>query len=205
LLDPVVDFIERKGASRTRAITAVFAMALVLVPALFGSIVPQLVSETRDFAERVPDYASRLGARIEFWINQPHPWVQRLLETKPATSPPHTAATNGSASGGVTNVPLRPRCNQRPREKDCLEGPSIREPSRRRRVGLPEQCEKIGGWLFGRVASWFGVLAGLALIPVYAFLLPAGKRGITSRWTDYLPVSDSCLQNEFGLRPELNE
>src|SRR5947207_5624075 len=56
LLDPVVDVIERKGGSRPRAIIAVFVIALVLLAALFGSIVPQLVTETRDFAKRVPDY-----------------------------------------------------------------------------------------------------------------------------------------------------
>src|SRR5689334_11202476 len=52
LLDPVVDLIARKGASRPRAIITVFAMALIVVAALFGSIVPQLVTETRDFAEK---------------------------------------------------------------------------------------------------------------------------------------------------------
>src|SRR5207244_10663678 len=59
---------------------------------------------------------------------------------------------------------------------------------------------KIGSWLFGqigRVASWFGVLAGLALIPVYTFYFLLEKRGISSRWTDYLPVSDSVFKTEL--------
>jgi predicted PurR-regulated permease PerM len=57
-----------------------------------------------------------------------------------------------------------------------------------------------GRWLFGqvgRVASWFGVLAGLALIPVYTFYFLLEKRGISSRWTNYLPVADSAFKNEL--------
>ena len=56
LLDPVVDFIERRGMARARAITLVFVSALVLVVGLFASVVPQLYRETRQFAERVPEY-----------------------------------------------------------------------------------------------------------------------------------------------------
>src|SRR5206468_10648551 len=54
-----------------------------------------------------------------------------------------------------------------------------------------------GAWLFGRVISWFGVLAGLALIPVYTFYFLLEKRRISSRWTDYLPVADSGFKTEL--------
>jgi predicted PurR-regulated permease PerM len=58
---------------------------------------------------------------------------------------------------------------------------------------------EVGGWFMGqlgRVASWFGVVAGLALIPIYAFYFLLEKQGIETRWTDYLPVSDSRLKDE---------
>ncbi len=58
---------------------------------------------------------------------------------------------------------------------------------------------EIGGWFvgqLGRVASWFGVLAGLALIPIYAFYFLLEKQGIEKQWTDYLPVSNSKLKDE---------
>src|SRR5881397_2926111 len=41
LLDPVVDFFERRGAPRPRAILSVFALATMIVLALFSSVVPQ--------------------------------------------------------------------------------------------------------------------------------------------------------------------
>jgi len=44
LLDPVVDFFERRGMSRPRAIVGVFALALLLVGLAFGTIDTQLVT-----------------------------------------------------------------------------------------------------------------------------------------------------------------
>jgi predicted PurR-regulated permease PerM len=46
------------------------------------------------------------------------------------------------------------------------------------------------------------VLAGLALIPVYAFYFLLEKSGIESKWTDYLPVANSRFKDElvFVLR-----
>ena len=59
---------------------------------------------------------------------------------------------------------------------------------------------EIGDWLLGqvgRVASWFGVLIGLALIPVYTFYFLLEKRGIERQWTDYLPVANSRFKDEL--------
>ncbi len=41
------------------------------------------------------------------------------------------------------------------------------------------------------------MLAGLALIPVYAFYFLVEKRGIKTHWKDYLPVRDSNVKNEL--------
>ncbi|HEY9174889.1 MAG TPA: AI-2E family transporter, partial [Verrucomicrobiae bacterium] len=48
ILDPVVEFLVRKRVPRTRAILAVFALALVIVAALVASVVPRVVVEARD-------------------------------------------------------------------------------------------------------------------------------------------------------------
>src|SRR5438876_12290746 len=43
LLDPVVDFLERRRVSRQRAILAVFAAGLFLMGGFFAAVVPQLI------------------------------------------------------------------------------------------------------------------------------------------------------------------
>src|SRR5437016_7562078 len=47
LLDPLVEVIERRVASRALAIVCVFALATVIVLGLIGSVVPQVVRETQ--------------------------------------------------------------------------------------------------------------------------------------------------------------
>jgi predicted PurR-regulated permease PerM len=62
---------------------------------------------------------------------------------------------------------------------------------------VAQALSRAGAWLFGRVASWFGLLTGAALVPVYCFYFLMEKRGISSRWSDYLPVSDSAFKQEL--------
>ena len=201
LLDPVVDFIERKGASRPRAILCVFGLALVMVAAVFGSVVPQLINETRQLALRIPAYAARVEKRAEYWLSHPPDVVKRWLERESGAkeSPGSVTATNESAPafpadsastaalGGTTTPSL-------------LEGALSTERLQTATGWVAKALPKIGSWLFGqvgRVASWVSMLAGLALIPVYAFYFLLEKRGISSHWTDYLPVADSGFKNEL--------
>ena len=198
LLDPVVDFIERKGASRPRAILCVFGLALVIVATLFGSVVPQLVNETRQLAGRIPAYVARIQQRGEYWLNHPPALVKRLLERESDANEPRgpVTATNESAPAFTTNSAAVGSTNAPAIQGGTLDNESLQKATQWLAGALP----KAGYWLFGqfgRVASWFGFLAGMVLVPVYAFYFLLEKRGISSRWTDYLPVADSSFKNEL--------
>lgn len=198
LLDPVVDWFEKRGLPRARAIVCVFALALMIVALMFGSVVPQIINETRQLAKSVPGYARRVETKVQGWVDNPPPIVQRILgtaaapPTEPAPAVPAvddaTLSTTPPTSSVGTNAP-----SARP---SALDKQTLQTAT----TWLASVLPKVGAWLFGqvgRVASWFGVLAGLALIPVYAFYLLLEKRGISSRWTDYLPMADSEFKNEL--------
>jgi predicted PurR-regulated permease PerM len=201
LLDPVVDFLEHRGVRRPSAILTVFVIAVLLATALLGSIVPQLVNEAGQLAERVPEYATRLSGRIEYVIENPPQWVRHWLERQPVhpntTAPPVPAGAPGQSpampgtnaapafSSGATNAPAR------------LERVFSKEDIQTAASSLVAAARQAGVWLFGRVLSWFGVLVGLALVPVYAFYFLLEKRGISSHWTQYLPVADSNFKDEL--------
>jgi len=57
-----------------------------------------------------------------------------------------------------------------------------------------------------KIASWGGLMIGMAMVPVYLFYFLLEKRGIRSHWTAYLPVRESRMKEEavFVLR-EINE
>jgi predicted PurR-regulated permease PerM len=200
LLDPVVDLFERQGLPRTRAIVAVFSLALVIIGALFGSVVPQLVNETRLLAARVPGYVARLQSKAQEWANRPPPLLRRLLEIEQRHTRTSTASvvTNQADLDISTNAAVGINSTN---ASPAITGGSIDKETLQTATGwLTQVLPRIGQWLFGqvgRVASWFGVLVGLALIPVYTFYFLLEKQGISSRWTDYLPVADSRFKNEL--------
>jgi predicted PurR-regulated permease PerM len=214
LLDPLVDWLVDRRLPRVRAIGCVFAMALMAVIVVLGNIIPRAVAEGRDLVIKVPTYIERTQQRVENWINHPPAplarWVPLSIRDRISgylgeTNAPRVAVeirgTEGSAAAG-DRMP---------------SGATASEPSSGRVSSLLKKAlssgsagsgggwmsavlREVGDWLFGqvsRVASWFGVLAGLALIPVYTFYFLLEKRGIERQWTDYLPVANSRFKDEL--------
>jgi predicted PurR-regulated permease PerM len=204
LLDPVVDVIEQRGLPRARAILCVFALALVVALGLIGSVVPQLVHESRDLITKVPDHATRLQQRVEDWVSHPPPSLRRFFELNTGRIP----ATNSAARAtNILSAPASAAPETTPSPTPAIDwsvvlgGESVKSATE----WLAKSTGRAARWLFGQfsiVASFFGILVGLALVPVYAFYFLLEKHGIQSRWTDFLPVRDSQFKNElvFVLR-----
>jgi predicted PurR-regulated permease PerM len=205
LLDPVVDLLQRRGLPRARAILAVFALALVIVAAVVGSVAPQIVNEAEDLVERVPVYVARMQQRLDDWVNNPPALVRKLIgqRTAPVTGTNVLSDTNAAAPPGATTAPP-----PAPADTNTVSLVSMvfgEEALQAASGWAAKALPKIGKWLAnqaGRVAGWVGFLAGLALIPVYAFYFLLEKQGIQSRWTEYLPVAKSEFKDElvFCLR-----
>lgn len=199
LMDPVVDFLVRRRVPRPRAIVCVFAMALAVLLAILGSIVPQVVTETRALVERVPTYAERLQQSAERWVTNQAPTIRQWLGTPPEPAgTPAATVTNGAPATVPAPAAADAGGAAAPSTwwAQAIGGDGLQSAT----SWLARVLPAVGQWIFGqvtKVASWFGVLAGLALVPVYAFYFLLEKRGIESKWTDYLPVSDSAFKQEL--------
>lgn len=192
LLDPVVDFFQRKGLSRPRAIVAVFAIAIILVAGVFANVIPPIVSQTREFAARVPAIQQKAVLLWEKWVNHPPDWLKYVPGSKagePAPAPPPPPATNNAPEVTTTNAPAAPPANTAPILSSALTEKTLQSATGWVTRFLP----RAWSWL----AAWFGILVGLALVPIYAFYLLLEKRGIQSHWTAYLPLKDSALKSEL--------
>ena len=194
LLDPLVDFFERKRFSRAWAIVTVFAIALLIVACVLAIVIPPIVKETRQFVAQVPEISTNVQQNVEKWVNNPPEWVQKYLKnesgpTQPQT-PPSAVPTNSVPSPGETNAaaPVPPAPTQPGNDLNDTVGKALQSATNWLARFLP----KAGSWLF----SWFGVLVGLALVPIYAFYLLLEKSGIQSKWTNYLPIEDSRGKDE---------
>src|SRR5882672_10865275 len=114
LLDPVVDWIEHRGVPRTRAILLVFFVAAGLLLAVLASIVPRLVVETKELADKVPEYTQRIQQWAKNSLANPPALVKQFLpfllpkphanEAAPGTTPPIDQKTIASISDVLATV-----------------------------------------------------------------------------------------------------
>ncbi|MCL5098075.1 MAG: AI-2E family transporter [Candidatus Omnitrophica bacterium] len=64
---------------------------------------------------------------------------------------------------------------------------------------LTKTLPVISTWVLARmaqVASWAGLVIGLALVPIYLYYFLLEKQGIADNWTDYLPLRESRVKEE---------
>ncbi len=189
LLDPLVDLLERQKMPRQRAIIFVFAVAVFVMLGIAAMIVPRLIFETRELASRVPAYATIIQQRAVDWIEN-SAWRLPLLNESKDTST--AAATNlvANTEPVLTNAPAITQPEESWERKLASAAVSW----------LPRALPRIGYWLadqISRVAAWFGLFAGIALVPVYCFYFLLEKRGIQGKWTHYLPVQESRMKEEL--------
>jgi predicted PurR-regulated permease PerM len=193
LLDPVVGFLTRKKVPRTRAIVVVFVMALVIILGLAASIVPQLVVQAQELAKKSSELTTQLPSRAAELAANPPKWL-------PKQGAELLKSLSSVAQVADTNLPIimAPVENVTNVTDDAQPGPdsgSFKSVADYFTKLLP----RFGEWLaqvLGFVGTVFGIIAGLALVPIYAFYFLLEKQGISERWRDYLPVQDSKFKDE---------
>jgi predicted PurR-regulated permease PerM len=206
LLDPVVDFFERRRIPRARAIGLVFLIALFLVLGVFSSVVPRLVVETRQLVANVPTFVAKMETRAADWLNEPPKPLQSLLKRfgiqwSGKASGTNAPPTTTNSLPATTNAPTDTTPTTPPdHSTGALFGQIDRETVQKATEWVGSALKSTGGWLgrqVSRLTGFFGVIAGLALIPIYLFYLLLEKRFIAENWTVYLPVTDSKFKEEL--------
>lgn len=194
LLDPVVDFLERKKVPRGRAILLVFFCAVVMVGGFIASVVPRLVHETADLVADVPAYSRQIQTKVSEWISK-SPWGTKKPVGPPAPAPlagTNTTVATPPPAPAVTNVPP---VTPAPAEPEWVKRATASGISWLTRI-LPT----VGGWFLDqlkRAASWAGMIIGLALVPVFTYYFLQEKSAIQAGWANYLPVQESKFKEEL--------
>jgi predicted PurR-regulated permease PerM len=218
LLNPLVDFFQKKGRTRTQSILIVFGLGLLIVSGVCSVVVPQLIKETRQFVERVPSIVQNLEDRLNDLANNPPPLLRKFLKRGTDGGGPPAISTNAPPvveGGDATNATFTGNTTYPTNVTTAIttvlagtNGPSLlvgaidEKTLQSARSWLAEELPGISGWIFGTLGTWFGILVSLVLVPVYAFYILVEKYELEKNWTDYLPVSDSKFKTElvFVLR-----
>ncbi len=222
LLSPLVNWLEERGLPRMRALILVFAGSGLILLGAVGSLVPRAVVEARDLASQFPVLVVRLQHQVQSWLESPPASLRSLLPKEIRERLPHSDDVSGTHRVGATSSGSQDAgmasTNGAPVLAAWLtkESATGAEPPWWVKALDPNSLKSVGSWVaavtpdilrwglgqVGRLASFAGILAGLSLIPVYAFFLLLEERRIARSWTDYLPVADPGFKREaiFVLR-----
>ena len=171
LLSPLVAWLEKRGVKRPRAILLVFVAGFAICAGMLASVIPQVVSESQDLIRKIPDYSLRLQHWAANLMAHPPEFLRRFLPAQPGAAIP--------AAGAAAN----------PQDKAVDSAVSL----------VTQHWSGVGSWLFrqkDKVAALFGVIAGLALIPVYTYYFLIEQSRIEHRWQEYLPVKNAAVKKE---------
>ena len=80
ILNPWINFLQKKGFPRSLAILVVLIFFALLVTLVAWLIIPQASQEFADFAKNVPRYAQVVRSHVE-------PWMQGIMEKYPDLAP----------------------------------------------------------------------------------------------------------------------
>jgi predicted PurR-regulated permease PerM len=178
---------------------------------VFASVVPRLVVETQRLVSNVPTFVAKTEKSVTDWLNSPPDPLLELLE-RFGVERKHTPAGTNALSVVATNLPITVETNTPP--EPATNAPPVRSTGNTLLDQIDQETmgkttgwvaaalKAIGGWLanqVSRLAGLFGLIAGLALIPIYLFYLLLEKRSISKNWTDYLPANDSKLKQELAF------
>ncbi len=199
LLDPVVDFFERRKVSRGRAILLVFAICVLSVSGVVANVVPRLVRETETLIADIPAYSKDLQKDLTRWISKKpffDAWRIKFLpgQTNTPSANPNTNVADVSAPASTNRVETNPAL------PPPLENAWATRISESVLSWMGEVLPKMGSWLLAQlshVASWAGMIVGLAMVPVFTFYFLQEKSGIQKGWTNYLPVQESKFKEEL--------
>lgn len=194
LLEPGVEWLERRGLNRQRSVLLAFAVFTLAMGGLGWWIVVKLDDPAHHLADRVPVYyAKAQKAVIDFSAKIEKDYDIKLLpRTESAASP---APSSEAAPAGQGALPAVKEGNDAPDAdfQALLRGDWVK-------TTLP----KVPGivWTFLRTSvggflGVFGFLLSFIIVPLYLYYFLIESANIQERWSDYLPLRASAFKDEL--------
>jgi len=194
LLEPGVEWLERRGLSRQRSVMLTFAVFTLAIGGLGWWIVVKVDDPARHLADRVPVYyAKAQQAVIDFSAKIEKDYDIKLLphvETTVIPAPASEAAPAGQ--GAALEI------------KDGSDGPDTDFKALLRGDWVKTTLPKVPGivWTFlkssvGGFLGVFGFLLSFIIVPLYLYYFLIESAKIQRQWSDYLPLRASAFKDEL--------
>ncbi|MBN8421640.1 MAG: AI-2E family transporter [Verrucomicrobia bacterium] len=185
LLEPGVEWLERRGLSRQRSVLLAFAVFSLAFGGLGWWIVVKLDDPAHHLADRVPVYYTKVQKAV----------VDFAAKYNIALPVPKPAATPEPSSGGQTAAPTAKEGGD---EVDAdfqsfLRGDWVK-------TTLPKLPGMVWAFLRTSVGGFlgiFGFLLSFIIVPLYLYYFLIESARIQEQWSDYLPLRASAFKDEL--------
>lgn len=194
LLEPGVEWLERRGLNRQRSVLLAFAVFTLAMGGLGWWIVVKLDDPAHHLADRVPVYyAKAQKAVIDFSAKIEKDYDIKLLPRIESTVTPAPSSEAVPAGQGTT-----------PAVKEGNEAPDADFQALLRGDWVKTTLPKVPGivWTFLRTSvggflGVFGFLLSFIIVPLYLYYFLIESANIQERWSDYLPLRASAFKDEL--------
>ncbi|MFZ2279439.1 MAG: AI-2E family transporter [Prosthecobacter sp.] len=194
LLEPGVEWLERRGLNRQRSVLLAFAVFTLAMGGLGWWIVVKLDDPAHHLADRVPVYyAKAQKAVIDFSAKIEKDYDIKLLPRTDSTVTPAPSSEAAPAGQGAT-----------PSVKEGNDAPDADFQALLRGDWVKTTLPKVPGivWTFLRTSvggflGVFGFLLSFIIVPLYLYYFLIESANIQERWSDYLPLRASAFKDEL--------
>jgi predicted PurR-regulated permease PerM len=186
LLEPGVEWLERRGLNRQRSVLLAFAVFILAIGGLGWWVVVKLDDPTRHLAERVPVYYTKARqAVLDF--------SAKIEKDYGITLPVHAVPAESAATPAATAV--NPKTGTDEFDFDLqafLSGDWVK-------TTLPKLPSMIWSFVKSSVGGFlgvFGFLLSFIIVPLYLYYFLIESAKIQQSWSDYLPLRASAFKDE---------
>ena len=219
LLDPVVNYLARRGFGRTRAVLSIFLIAFLAIAALVAWIVPTISVQSASLARQLPSFTTHVrDEAVDLIYQYEHTfglggkagksgaatglvnWLLAEPTQAPSTPSPKPISKIKPPPPGngeiIQPAPTKLTSADRQRIQDWVQKqlPGLEKQ-------LPDLITKLWALVKTSVGGFLGVtgfLLSLVMVPIYSFFLLKERPAIERRWREYLPLRNSPLKDEVA-------
>lgn len=186
LLEPGVEWLERRGLNRHRSVLLAFAVFTLAIGGLGWWIIVKLDDPAKNLSHRVPVYLAKAQqALIDLSAKVEKNWGITLPIHAPAAESPANSSTS------VATVPA------------SSDAPDYDLQALLRFDWVKTTLPKIPGIVWGFIRSSvggflgiFGFMLSFIIVPLYLYYFLIESAKIQQQWSDYLPLRASTFKDE---------
>jgi predicted PurR-regulated permease PerM len=176
VLEPVVNFVQRRGLSRSSATLLVCVLSVIGFLVFWAFLGNKLYNDTSNFFKNLPDTINKAVAQIQTTPTA----LPTPANVEEADQPKTTTAQAALKEWVSTNLP------------------TIQQEVQKNVASMIYSA-------MGPVGQAFGFLLGFGFVPIYVYYFLADQDRIVRHWHDYLPLRESQLRDEvISVLSEIN-